>query len=147
VWTGPAGSADGVTRALLSDASGGGYVQLPSLTGTPEADTTAADINDRGEAVGSSVTASGATHAVLWRNGEVIDLHALGTSSTATAIGPRGHVAGTYVADDGTSRAFLWWCGRMIDLGPTGFPTGSAPTAVNARGQVLLGTTLFTPTR
>jgi probable HAF family extracellular repeat protein len=137
--------AGGAPHALLSD--GAGYVELPSLTGTPGASTTAADINDRGEAVGSSVTALGATHAVLWRNGQVTDLHALGTSSTAAVIGPRGHVAGTYVADDGTNRAFLWWCGRMTDLGPTSFPTGSAPTAVNARGQVLLGRTLYTPTR
>ena len=99
-----ASTVSGGTRALL--AHGGGYVALPSLTGAPEASTTAGDINDRGEAVGSSDTASGGRHAVLWRDGEVIDLHTLGTSSSATAIGPRGHIAGTYVATSGETRAF-----------------------------------------
>lgn len=136
-----AAAADGTLRALLSDD--GGYVELPSLTGVPGTSTTAADINDRGEAVGSSVTASGERHAVLWRDGEVIDLHTLGTSSSASAIGPRGHVAGTYVTDDGETRAFLWWCGRMTDLGLSG---DVWIIAVNARGQVLVGSTLLTPT-
>jgi probable HAF family extracellular repeat protein len=129
------------TRALLSN--GGGYVELPPLAGTSEASTTAGDINDRGEAVGSSVAASGEPHAVLWRDGEVIDLHTLGTSSSASAIGPRGHVAGTYVAGDGETRGFLWWCGRMTDLGVSGVVSISH---VNARGQVLVGSTLVTPT-
>jgi probable HAF family extracellular repeat protein len=128
------------TRAVLSD--GVDHVVLPSLTGAPDASTTAGDINDRGDAVGSSVAASGAQHAVLWRDGRVIDLHTLGTSSVATAIGPNGHVAGTYVAADGTTRAFLWWCGRMTDIGAGGFPI-----TVNARGQVLFNSTLVTPTR
>jgi probable HAF family extracellular repeat protein len=135
-----AGATEG-TRALLSD--GGGYVELPSLTGASGASTTAGAINDRGEAVGSSVTASGEQHAVLWRDGEVIDLHTLGTSSSASAIGPRGHVAGTYVAGDGQTRGFLWWCGRMTDLGLSGVVS---ITSVNARGQVLVGATLVTPT-
>jgi probable HAF family extracellular repeat protein len=135
-----ANATDG-TRALLSDGSG--YVELPSLAGTSGASTTAGAINDRGEAVGSSVTASGEQHAVLWRDGEVIDLHTLGTSSSASAIGPRGHVAGTYVAGDGQTRGFLWWCGRMTDLGVSNVVS---ITSVNARGQVLVGATLITPT-
>jgi probable HAF family extracellular repeat protein len=133
--------ADGGTHAVLAD--GEDHVVLPSLTGSPEATTTAADINDRGDAVGSSVTASGAQHAVLWKDGRVIDLHTLGTSSASRSIGANGHVAGTYVADDGTTRSFLWSCGHMIDLGGH----GNGQINVNARGQVLVGTTLYTPTR
>ena len=135
-------TAGGGTRALLADAEG--YVVLPSLTGAAGDATSAAAIDDRGDAVGWSVTASGARHAVLWRDGQVVDLHGPGIASEAAAIGPRGHVAGTYVTEDGATRLFLAWCGRTTDLGID--VVAGAVTSVDARGQVLVDTRVVTPT-
>jgi probable HAF family extracellular repeat protein len=53
-------------------------------------------INDRGQVVGSSSTASGEGHAFFWERGSMVDMGTLpgGTSSDALAINRRGQVAG-----------------------------------------------------
>jgi probable HAF family extracellular repeat protein len=51
--------------------------ELPSLGGTAGWPVSSpADINNRGQVVGNSTTPDGASHAVLWQDGEVVDLSA-----------------------------------------------------------------------
>ena len=82
--------------------------------------------------------------AVLWKDGEVIDLGTLGgNESAAYSVNDRGQVVGVAVNTilDPFSffatqlRAFLWQDGAMQDLGSLGGPESWA-LFVNARGQV-----------
>jgi len=110
-------------------------------------------INDRGWIAGASysggidpVTGFPARHAVLWKNGEIIDLGTLGEDfSEANALNNRGQVVGlslngipdpVSIFDQPTeSRAFLWQNGIMQDLGTLGGLDAGA-FAVNESGQV-----------
>jgi probable HAF family extracellular repeat protein len=112
-----------------------------------EGDVSAASaLNEHGQIVGLSSTASGDTHAVLWQNGAVTDLGTLGgNSSSASDINNRGQIVGTSTTASGESHAFLWQNGLMTDLGMLG---GCAPitpfseaASVNDRGQVVGQTT------
>jgi probable HAF family extracellular repeat protein len=101
-------------------------------------------INDRGDIVGTSETASGDLHAFLWRDGRMADLGTLGgATSRATAVNDRGQVVGYSETADGATHAFLWDRGRMTDLGallgttPAGDPVQSRANDVNDRGQVV----------
>jgi probable HAF family extracellular repeat protein len=80
-------------------------------------------------------------HAVLWRDGEIIDLGTLGgTISQAHAINDRGQVVGSS-ATGFQDRPFLWEDGRMTDLtafvDPALGATGGGAFRINERGQVL----------
>jgi probable HAF family extracellular repeat protein len=104
--------------------------------------TRTALINDRGEIVGNSPATSG-WRAFLWRDGEMIDLGALGREghhSEAIAINNRGQVIGDSVppGPQGMSHAFVWQDGTMIDLGTLGGDV-SVPTAINEHDQIVGG--------
>jgi probable HAF family extracellular repeat protein len=81
-------------------------------------------INDRGEIVGISDTATGAVHAFLVRRNHMLDLGTLDNdpklTSAAEAINDEGEVVGssqTRLADNSVvQRAFLYRDGRMRDL-------------------------------
>src|SRR5438093_10871474 len=110
-------------------------------------------INDRGWIAGASysggidpVTGFPARHAVLWKNGEIIDLGTLGEDfSEANALNNRGQVVGlslngipdpvSFFDQPTDSRAFLWQNGIMQDLGTLGGLDAGA-FAVNESGQV-----------
>jgi probable HAF family extracellular repeat protein len=86
-------------------------------------DSRAIRINDRDQAVGWAATAPGiveqivgATHAVLWSDGEVVDLGTLGgTTSRAYGINDRTQIVGTARTAAGADHAFLWQDGVMTD--------------------------------
>jgi probable HAF family extracellular repeat protein len=102
-------------------------------------------INNSGMIVGSARTASGDTHAFLWRpttpngtTGVLTDLGTLGgTYSEFLGINDAGQVVGGSSTATGTEHAFLWQNGTMTDLGtPEGAKGSSAAYAINSSGQV-----------
>lgn len=106
-------------------------------------------VSNRGEVVGSSGICGPfnpyyslpfvAQHAMLWRNGQAIDLGNLGgaVNNAALAISDRGVIVGTSgVPGDIYNHAFLWHKGKMRDLGTLSGQVISAGLAVNNRRQV-----------
>jgi probable HAF family extracellular repeat protein len=111
-------------------------------------------INDRGDVVGLAESGqidpqmgTPAVVAVLWKDGQIINLGALagGFSSAAGAINNRGQITGASLngVPDPFSmvgvgielRAFLWEKGIMSDLGTLGGPDANA-LLINDRGQI-----------
>jgi probable HAF family extracellular repeat protein len=115
----------------------------------------ASALNNRGDVVGRSVTASGTTHGFLWQAGEMIDLGTLpgGTYSEALAVNDRRQVVGWATIDeqsctlmDGCWHAFLWEDGVMTDLGGLDPRFQSYALGINNRGDIVgISNTADTP--
>jgi probable HAF family extracellular repeat protein len=112
---------DGLERGALW--THGAMIDLDAL---PPAypNSRAIRINDRDQAVGWAATAPGvveqivgATHAVLWSAGEVVDLGTLGGGPTSRAYGINNltQVVGTARTAAGADHAFLWRDGLITD--------------------------------
>ena len=133
----------GQTRAMLY-TPGIGSQDLGTLGG---ATSVAYGINELGQVVGYSTTATGDRHAFLWTAGVGMqDLGTLGggTSSTARGINDRGQVVGESVfprvdAREPQTHAFLWTPGAGLqDLGALGPGlTSSIAYDINNLGQVV----------
>ena len=94
-------------------------------------------INDGGQIVGASETASGEMHAFLWQDRTMTDLGTLGGSeSQGIRINARGQVVGLSTTDAGIRHAFLWQNGVMTDLGTLGGGESYA-RGINGLGQVV----------
>jgi probable HAF family extracellular repeat protein len=118
--------------------------QLPTVAGDP--DGYALGINDLGQIVGGTGTCSaGDLHAVLWENGNVIELPNLGSISfgnEAFAINNRGEIVGEVSSPDGaTFYAALWHKGTVTSLGTLPGDFAAIATGINDKGQVV-GSTL-----
>jgi len=120
-----------------------------------DSDTAATAINDSGQVVGISgacdvaVGATSAKNAVIWENGEVVNIGNFGSAgwNTPTAINRRGDVVGfmnvlpdTYT--DGQLNpnftAFLWTKeGGLVNLGTLEGDTQSSAWGINDFGQVV----------
>jgi probable HAF family extracellular repeat protein len=108
-------------------------------------DSSAEDINNVGQVVGYSTTASGERHAFLWQNGEMRDLGTLGgRSSGAQGINEVGQVVGYSLRsipdeyeDYDLYHALLWKKGEMRDLGTLPGGRHSGAQGINNRGQVV----------
>jgi probable HAF family extracellular repeat protein len=117
---------------------------LFSLTGTPVdlgtlggANASAVNINNLGNIVGFSVTASGESHAFLYKDGVMQDLGTLGgTISNANAINDNDEVVGRSLLANGAIRGFYYKNGVMQDLGTLG---GAASVAfdINNKGEIV----------
>ena len=107
-------------------------------------------INDSGQVVGWSSTASEVRHAFLWENGAMRDLGSLHEGdpedfSTADAINNSGLVAGVGYESGSGDRLVVWENGVILDLGIQGGLTAEVE-AMNARGEVIgLSTTTQWP--
>jgi probable HAF family extracellular repeat protein len=114
---------------------GGGITDLGTLGGDR---ARGVDVNERGQVVGVSETATGEMHAFLW-DGEMVDLGTLGgPTSYALAVNERAQVIGYSETAQGTTHAFVWEEGEMTDLGALPGPTDIAVAlAINDRGQVV----------
>ncbi|MBE1583941.1 hypothetical protein ACFPOI_34425 [Nonomuraea angiospora] len=78
----------------------------------------ALDINDLGQVAGFSRSATGETRAIVWDDGEIIDVGTLGgPRGYASGIDEEGHVVGNSYTESEKSHAFLWYQGTMQDLG------------------------------
>jgi probable HAF family extracellular repeat protein len=95
-----------------------GQYSITDLGTLPGGDLSLAyGINNRGQVVGFSYTASGLPRAFLWEDGEMTDLGTLpgGADSSAWGINNRGQVVGASATASGAAHAFLWEDGEMTD--------------------------------
>ncbi len=124
--------------------------ELQTIGSDPAGDALA--INENGFAAGTSgncATFNPRTflyiqpvHAVLWENGEAIDLGSLGGVSGGITMGINNRsdvVGGSDVAGDATSHGFLWTKEKhqMQDLAPFGTDVFSIAIAVNDDREVV----------
>jgi probable HAF family extracellular repeat protein len=137
-------------EAVIWGPRTGQMQQLPPFPGDPDGAATA--INDRGQVVGISgicenaVGNQSAIHAVLWQNGNVINLGNLGGTAwnTPMAINLRGDVVGfsdltgDQNGQNPNFQAFLWTRSRgMQNLGTLSGDAISEALGINNQGQVV----------
>jgi len=116
----------------------GKRVDLGTLA-SPELQSFASGINDRGQVVGASQVSSGEYHAFLWTPSRgMTDLGGLGgTFSAARAVNDRDEVVGVADVASGESHAFLWEARTGIhDLGTLG-GTFSEARAIDPQGRIV----------
>ena len=122
------------TNGVMTDLGVlGTYTSGPATVSS----STAFGLNNNGEIVGQSSTASGAMHAFAFNKGAMTDLGVLpGTQqSTARAVNDNGQIVG-WTIPAGPQHAFLYENGTMSDLGTLG-GTASFAYSINNSGQVV----------
>ena len=120
-----------------------GMVPLGDLGGGP-GNGWASAVNNNGQIVGESKTASGRIHAFLWEGGSMSSLGTLGGSrSHAFDINDAGVIVGQAWTSDNVAHGFVWEGGVMYDLNdlvPVDAPFGRLvqANAINNKGEILV---------
>jgi probable HAF family extracellular repeat protein len=125
--------------------------ELPTPKGDP--DGIALSINDKGHVVGTTgscgpfnpnqftnISATSPEHAVLWKDGKMIELKSLGGlfANTAFAINNLDQVVGVSdVEGDANFKGFLWENGKTTALEPLNGDTNSVALGINHSGQIV----------
>jgi probable HAF family extracellular repeat protein len=119
--------------------------QLPPYPGDPDSAATA--INDRGQIIGISglcanaVGGASAVHALLWENGQTINLGNLGASiwNTPVSLNNHGQIVGFANNTESNSQAFLWTeeSRKMRALPFIGNDNSSVAYDINEKGQIV----------
>ena len=120
-------------------AGSGSYSVLDLGTLPGGTNSYATGINNNGQVVGWSTTASGYTHAFLYSGGAMTDLGTLpgGSSSEAYGINNNGQVVGWSYTSSGATHAFVYSGGAMTNLGTLAGCSSSAAYGINDNGQVV----------
>jgi probable HAF family extracellular repeat protein len=123
---------------IVGQGPGGGFSWRDgALTYFESASAIPRALNDRGDVVGSDYDpVAGTWNAVLWRNGETINLGATGTFNDATDINEKRQIVGWSYNSGLGYRSFLWQDGALTDLGHLG-GNYTIAHAINNRGQVV----------
>ena len=125
--------------------SGGQRRSLGDL-GPSGSGSTAISVNDKGQTAGVSsgfAANQGVVRAVVWLNGTISDLGALGgLHSTANAINAQALVVGWAEVADNSTAAFQWQNGKMSQLASlpgsvTSVGSGTQATAVSDSGVIV----------
>jgi len=128
-------TAGPVAESGPSPATAGLQATQTSRTGVPVivlGPGEAHDVNARGQVVGWSYNAAGDRIAVLWQDGEMIDLGAP-PDLWALAINDRGEIViGVWHPYSGPSDVYYWYRGELTMIVPD-----ATVRDINARGQVL----------
>jgi probable HAF family extracellular repeat protein len=133
-----AAEAEGVVGVTnLYVAQGYDVVPLGTLGGPA---SRALGLNESGDVVGESQTASGAWRAFRWRGGQMTEAAAPGARSRAVAVNAAGTVVGNFWPTADTTagaRPFQWSGGAATQLAPSHPADNVFATDVNGRGQVV----------
>ncbi len=101
----------------------------------------ATGINDAGQVIGYSRTASGGIHSFVWHDGKMTDLGTLfGDQSMPVAINARGEIVGNVFGPSPGSKpvaAYRWQNGKLTKIGRIHGDVASA-VGINDRGQILV---------
>ena len=132
-----AGTSSSSSSAIATLFSNGQAISLGALGASDMSFAEA--INGSGQVVGYDWLSSGVSHAFLYSNGRMTDIHSASLfpfGSTATAINNSGAVVGYGWISSADEHAFLYAGGRTVDLGTLG---GNDATAlgINDAGQVV----------
>jgi probable HAF family extracellular repeat protein len=135
---GTSSSPSGAIPTLFSD---GAAIDLGTLV--PGDVAVATGINQSAEVVGYEFEYSnggdGLSHAVLYSNGTMYDIHSpslFPSGTSATAINASGVVVGEGHLDNDSFQVFLYSNGQIVNLGPPG-SYQAAPAAINDSGEII----------
>ena len=93
-------------------------------------------INDNGQVVGYSDTASGYNHAYIWSQGLMTDIVPSGVSSAAEGINNNGQVVGRYNDSYSQGHAFLYGNGVLTTVAVPPEELWSEADGINDSGQI-----------
>jgi probable HAF family extracellular repeat protein len=109
--------------------------EFPTIPGDPDGFVNA--INDKGQAVGDTVTCNlSSGHPVLWQNGEVTDITVADLGIDLSDLNNSGEATGTGFDANGIAHAILWKNGVATILEPLPDAAEAHGNGINNKGQV-----------